>query len=133
MLTAYDSPQGEKPYLALSTLAPSAHGHPDLPADINRYASSFPHGPSDVPIFDMKDIIRGYIPPWQRAAQLRELYLENAPWFSGAVSRAQFEDELLPFFYDEARLARANSSDPFTASAVGGGGAGVISFFLCLL
>ncbi|KAH9934548.1 uncharacterized protein BXZ73DRAFT_45830, partial [Epithele typhae] len=56
----------------------------------------------DIPVFDMKDIIQSYIPPWSRAAQLRDFYLDQAPWFSGAISRHQLCSELLPFFYAEA-------------------------------
>ena len=103
--------QGEKPYLTLLTLTPS----PDLPAEVNRYAATFPHGPPDIPAFDMQDIVQGYIPPWPCAAQLRDLYLEQAPWFSGAISRRQLCNELLPFFYEEAR-------------AVAGGGGGADAF-----
>ena len=79
----------------MATLAPSATaGHPDLPLAVSRYAAAFPHGPSDVPAYGMQDIVRSYVPPWPRAAQLRDLYLAQAPWFPGAVSRAQLCGEL---------------------------------------
>ena len=67
-----------------------------------------------MPILDLQDLIAGYLPPWPRAVQLRELYLEQAPWFFGAVTRAQLYDEVFPLFYEEAlderRRAHAQSA-----------------------
>jgi len=42
------------------------------------------------------------MPSWNEASRLCLLYLEQAPWFFGAVTRRQLEDELLPMWYDEA-------------------------------
>ncbi|KAI0816939.1 fungal-specific transcription factor domain-containing protein [Trametes gibbosa] len=92
----------EKPHLAISTLAQSSSAHPDLPPELNRLAATFPSGPADIPLFDLQELIHTYLPSWQRAAQLRDLYLEQAPWFFGAVSQRQVNEEVLPLFYEEA-------------------------------
>ncbi|KAI0703865.1 hypothetical protein C8T65DRAFT_709179 [Cerioporus squamosus] len=92
--------EDEKPSLSVSTLS---RGHLDLHPELNRLASAFPHGPSDLPIFDLQDIITTYLPPWHRARELRELYLEQAPWFFGAVTRRQLCEEIFPLFYQEAQ------------------------------
>ncbi|KAH9846704.1 hypothetical protein C2E23DRAFT_872217 [Lenzites betulinus] len=94
--------EDEKPHLTLSTLASSSSAHPDLPPELNRLAATFPSGPSDLPIFELQELVQGYLPPWQRASQLRDLYLEQAPWFFGAVTQRQVNEEVLPLFYEEA-------------------------------
>lgn len=116
-----DSPlQDEKPSLAISTLSQPSPGQSNLPEEIQRLASSFPHGPPEVPIFDLQDIIQGYLPPWPRARQLRDLYLEQAPWFFGAVTQRQLYDEVFPLFYEEAaEEARARLTGGFVGSAEG--------------
>lgn len=47
-------------------------------------------------------MIRDYLPPWPRAARLCDLYLEQAPWFFGAVTRRQLTGEILPIYYPES-------------------------------
>ncbi|KAI0761390.1 fungal-specific transcription factor domain-containing protein [Trametes elegans] len=94
----------DKPHLTLSTLSRSSSSHPDLPQALNRLAATFPSGPTDLPILDLQDLMQDYLPPWQRAAQLRDLYLEQAPWFFGAVTRRQIDEEVLPLFYEEAEI-----------------------------
>ncbi|RDX52322.1 hypothetical protein OH76DRAFT_207245 [Lentinus brumalis] len=93
----------EKPHLTIATLSRPSGGHLGLHPELNRLASAFPHGPSDLPIFDLEDIITSYLPPWHRARELRELYLEQAPWFFGAVTRRQLCEEVFPLFYQEAQ------------------------------
>ncbi len=44
-----------------------------------------------------------YLPSWPRASQLCGLYLEQAPWFFGAVKARQLHEELLPLYYVKAR------------------------------
>ncbi|KAI0658141.1 fungal-specific transcription factor domain-containing protein [Cubamyces menziesii] len=92
----------EKPHLVLSTLAHSSNAHPDLPPELNRLAETFPSGPSAIPVYDLQELIQNYLPPWQRAVHLRDLYLEQAPWFFGAVTERQLNEEVLPLFYEEA-------------------------------
>ncbi|TBU26314.1 fungal-specific transcription factor domain-containing protein [Dichomitus squalens] len=93
----------DKPQLSISTLSRPSPGNPDLPPEMNRLASTFPHGPPEVPIYDLQDLISGYLPPWHRAVQLRELYLDQAPWFFGAVTQRQLYEEVFPLFYEEAQ------------------------------
>ena len=50
----------------------------------------------------MHSLILDQLPEWPRARQLCELYLEQAPWFFGAITRRQLLEELLPLFYGEA-------------------------------
>ena len=100
---------------------------------MNRYASAFPHGPSDIPAFDLKDIVQGCLPSWSRVARLRDLYLEQAPWFSGAVTRRQLCDELLPFFYAEARADPAYTASGAIGDATGHGAAVASAHELALL
>ena len=107
--------QDEKPTLSISTLPPTEDGLPD---EINRLASTFPHGPSQLQIIDLQDLIQSYLPPWPRARELRELYLEQAPWFFGAVTQRQLYDEVFPLFYEEAaEEARARIANGFVGSA----------------
>ncbi|KAI1786226.1 fungal-specific transcription factor domain-containing protein [Ganoderma leucocontextum] len=96
----------DKPQLSISTLAGSSAGHSDLPPEINQLAATFPHGPPEVPIYDLQDLISGYLPQWERAVKLRDLYLEQAPWFFGAVTQRQLFEEVFPLFYEDARMER---------------------------
>ncbi|KAI0372583.1 hypothetical protein BV20DRAFT_1015373 [Pilatotrama ljubarskyi] len=117
--------QDEKPQLALSTLSRTSSAHPDLPPELNRLAATFPSGPADLPVYTLQDLMQGYLPPWQRAAQLRDLYLEQAPWFFGAVTQRQLDEEVLPLFYEEAanevraRIQMGASVSPGTGGALG--------------
>jgi Fungal specific transcription factor domain len=65
------------------------------------------------PGIDVDYIISNYLPPWQEAQRLYQLYLEQAPWFFGAVTRRQLEEEVLPLWYKEApRPVLASSPSP---------------------
>lgn len=117
--------QDEKPQLSLSTLSHTAHAHPDLPLELNRLAATFPSGPTNLPIYDLQDLMQGYLPDWQRATELRDLYLEQAPWFFGAVTQRQLDDEVLPLFYEEAADAlRARVQMGSSAAGAGKGALG---------
>ncbi|OJT03642.1 hypothetical protein TRAPUB_5670 [Trametes pubescens] len=95
----------EKPQLALSALSHTSNVDHNLSPEINRLAATFPSGPTNLPIYDFQDLMQGYLPRWQRAAELRDLYLEQAPWFFGAVTQRQLDDEVLPLFYEDAAEA----------------------------
>jgi hypothetical protein len=56
------------------------------------------------------------MPPYGEAVRLVQLYLEQAPWFFGAVTGKQIEEEILPLWYEEAAAAAP------LASAVPAGG-----------
>lgn len=56
------------------------------------------------------------------------LYLEQAPWFFGAVGRRQVEEEILPLFYKEAKegvKGTSNLEGDEGAGSAGGAGAGL--------
>lgn len=48
-------------------------------------------------------MLEAYLPPWSRASHLSTLYLDQAPWFFGAVKARQLHEELFPLYYVEAR------------------------------
>lgn len=72
---------------------------PNLPLPIIELSASFPDASIRLPLF----VLEAYLPPWSRASQLSTLYLEQAPWFFGAVKERQLHEELLPLYYVEAR------------------------------
>jgi len=49
------------------------------------------------------DYLLNFLPKWEEAWKLSQLYLEQAPWFFGAVTKVQLFDEMLPLWYFEAR------------------------------
>jgi hypothetical protein len=55
---------------------------------------------------DLDYVVQNFLPPWENAWHLSELYLEQAPWFYGAVTKRQVVEEMLPTWYPEA--ARLN-------------------------
>ncbi|KAF9011964.1 fungal-specific transcription factor domain-containing protein [Cyathus striatus] len=46
--------------------------------------------------------ITHYLPTYQEACRLSQLYLESGPWFFGPVTRRQLEEEILPLWYEDA-------------------------------
>ncbi|KAJ2927653.1 hypothetical protein H1R20_g9438, partial [Candolleomyces eurysporus] len=80
--------------------------------EVANLASNFPLASSIYrPGIDIEHIVNSYLPSWQQATRLSQLYLEQAPWFFGAVTRRQLEEELLPAWYREAPRP-ANPSTP---------------------
>ena len=45
------------------------------------------------------DIIRDYLPPWERALTMAEHYLANATWIFRNINRQQLINEMLPTIY----------------------------------
>ncbi|KAJ6588531.1 fungal-specific transcription factor domain-containing protein [Mycena capillaripes] len=86
-------------------------------SSIASFASSFPFS-SGAPGIDLDSLI-GKLPPYAEARRLCELYLDQAPWFFGAVTRDQVTDEILPLWFpDEApRQALRDASPPPAGSA----------------
>ncbi|KAF8065271.1 fungal-specific transcription factor domain-containing protein [Lyophyllum atratum] len=83
--------------------------HADLPQNIRALAAAFPFSlssssssPTLPPDIDLDHLVRTYLPPWNEAHRLCELYMEQAPWFFGAVTRRQLAEEVLPLWYDAA-------------------------------
>ncbi|KAF8639131.1 hypothetical protein AX17_001621 [Amanita inopinata Kibby_2008] len=76
---------------------------PDLPPAISHLVNAFPFVPSfPHSEIDLDYLIATYLPPWDEAWRLSQLYLEQAPWFFGAVTRRQLVEETLPLWYEEA-------------------------------
>ncbi|KAL0578343.1 hypothetical protein V5O48_003657 [Marasmius crinis-equi] len=78
-----------------------AQEHNQLPPALTNLSQSFPL-PAGQQGFDLDYLVDSYLPPWDQALNLCNLYLEQAPWFFGAVTRRQLFDELLPMWYNEA-------------------------------
>lgn len=88
-----------------SLSAPSSSRDPtqsDLPGPIKLLSKTFPLAPVFTDAVDLDYLIQNHLPPWQRARQLCELYLSQAPWFFGAVTKRQLLEECLPLWYSEA-------------------------------
>ncbi|KAJ7594208.1 fungal-specific transcription factor domain-containing protein [Mycena floridula] len=75
--------------------------HPDLAHSLSSLSNSFPFANSQQP-FDIGHLLENYLPSWQEACRLISLYLDQAPWFFGAVTRRQLVEEMLPLWYNEA-------------------------------
>ncbi|KAI0783269.1 fungal-specific transcription factor domain-containing protein [Abortiporus biennis] len=89
----------------------SQNGLASLHPALDRLTFSFPAAPSvDIAVADIMQLMEEYLPPWPRAAQLCDLYLEQAPWFFGAITRRQLVEEALPMFYTEAAAAAGMTS-----------------------
>ncbi|KAI0319354.1 hypothetical protein OF83DRAFT_1163006 [Amylostereum chailletii] len=78
----------------------SAGSFTGLPPDVIEISGAFPDAKSR---HTTRDPLEKYLPLWPRASQLCALYLQQAPWFFGAVKERQLREELLPHYYSEAR------------------------------
>ncbi|PCH36758.1 hypothetical protein WOLCODRAFT_127620 [Wolfiporia cocos MD-104 SS10] len=125
-------PQDESP--ALSLAAPSGSAS-SLPPTLSRLTTTFPSAPT----LDLSVLLAHFLPPWPRAAALCDLYLEQAPWFFGAVTKRQLAEEVIPLFYPEAAPsssgALSSSASAFALPSTGADGksAGGSSHDLALL
>ncbi|KAF8128761.1 hypothetical protein EV363DRAFT_1340522, partial [Boletus edulis] len=121
--------EGEPRESAANLSAPSSSKDPissDLPGPIKHLSKTFPLAPVFTDAVDLDYLIQNHLPPWQRARQLCELYLSQAPWFFGAVTEKQLLEECLPLWYSEASdllpsgsvapLTQPNSSGELTQS-----------------
>ncbi|KAH9474722.1 putative transcriptional regulatory protein C1F7.11c [Psilocybe cubensis] len=99
-------------------LAPSLSAGSSSAASVMSSPSSF--GPSSLTPFThsqkhtltLQDLTSQYLPPFVDALRLVNLYLEQAPWFFGAVTQRQIEQELMPLWYEEAASAVPSTSTP---------------------
>uniref|UniRef100_A0A0W0F0V7 Zn(2)-C6 fungal-type domain-containing protein n=1 Tax=Moniliophthora roreri TaxID=221103 RepID=A0A0W0F0V7_MONRR len=73
----------------------------NLPPILTNLSHSFPL-PASQTVFDLEYLTEKFLPVWPEALRLCNLYLEQAPWFFGAVTQRQLFDELLPMWYSEA-------------------------------
>ncbi|KAF5392777.1 hypothetical protein D9757_001016 [Collybiopsis confluens] len=78
--------------------AAQSHGLPSVLANLSH---SFPL-PTSHAVPDLDFLIKSYLPSYHEASRLCELYLEQAPWFFGAVTKRQLYEEMLPSWYAEA-------------------------------
>lgn len=78
------------------TLGDAPHA---LSLPVLEISASFPDAFIRLPLYELE----AYLPSWSHASRLCNLYLEQAPWFFGAVKARQLHEELLPLFYVEAR------------------------------
>ncbi|KAG9313765.1 hypothetical protein JVU11DRAFT_6124 [Chiua virens] len=88
-----------------SSPAPPTSGGPntsDLPGPVKHLSKTFPLAPVFSDAVDLNYLVQNHLPPWHRARQLCELYLSQAPWFFGAVTKKQLLEECLPLWYSEA-------------------------------
>lgn len=99
------------------TPSPLSENPSQLPPGVQRLTSAFPSQPSDVPETDLLILMQSYLPPWPRAAQLCDLYLEQSQWFFGPITRRQLTEEVLPLFYDDAASSSSSVPQQPTASS----------------
>ncbi|KIK97941.1 hypothetical protein PAXRUDRAFT_9870 [Paxillus rubicundulus Ve08.2h10] len=85
--------------LASSSKDPALY---DLPRPVKHLSNSFPLAPVFNDTVDLNYLVQNHLPSWHRARQLSELYLSQAPWFFGAVTKRQLLEECLPLWYTEA-------------------------------
>lgn len=98
-------PQGESAVTSTPNFSPGPDRtqHAErLPSNVNLLSKSFPLAPVFNDEVDLNYLIQNYLPPWHRARHLSELYLQQAPWFFGAVTKQQLMEENLPLWYAEA-------------------------------
>jgi Fungal specific transcription factor domain len=72
-----------------------------LPSSIAQLSNVFPLA-SNIHATSLDALLQSHLPSWSNACRLCDLYLEQAPWFFGAVTKRQLHEELLPVFYTEA-------------------------------
>ncbi|KAJ3822412.1 fungal-specific transcription factor domain-containing protein [Lentinula raphanica] len=90
-----------------------------LPEFISHLSQSFPL-PTSQPIPNLEYLVDTFLPPWPEASRLCNLYLEQAPWFFGAVTERQLLEELLPMWYAEAPRPVVAPSLDASGTLVGG-------------
>ena len=76
-----------------------AHGFPLAPSLPPSVTSSMfkPHEP-----VTLSTLTTHFLPPPDEAKGLVQLYLQQAPWFFGAVTEKQIEEEIMPQWYEVA-------------------------------
>ncbi|KAJ7031566.1 hypothetical protein C8F04DRAFT_959994 [Mycena alexandri] len=96
-------------------LGPSALRHQEshgytASSSIASFTSSFPFSSSAVAGVDL-DYLTTQLPPYAESLRLSELYLSQAPWFFGAVTKDQVMEEILPLWFpDDAPGSRQAAS-----------------------
>lgn len=80
-------------------------------------APSIPSSPSSTlnpyaPV-TLSTLITVFLPHADEAERLIQLYLQQAPWFFGAVTERQIEQEIMPMWYKDA-ASSGGSTSPVT-------------------
>jgi hypothetical protein len=90
-------------------------------SEIDALADAFPAAPLSLEnTSNLQMLITEHLPEWPRARVLCDLYLEQAPWFFGAIAHRQLLEEILPLFYGEAMdLQRTDGSSPSSQGSQG--------------
>ncbi|KDR77286.1 hypothetical protein GALMADRAFT_96046 [Galerina marginata CBS 339.88] len=89
---------------AASVMSSSSSFNPSSLTSLSRLSPKHP--------ITLQMLTAQYLPPYTEALRLVQLYLEQAPWFFGAVTQRQIESELLPLWYEEAAAAAPSVSPP---------------------
>lgn len=76
-------------------------------------SNAFPFGSHSELSLDY--FLHNYLPSWDEAYRLTGLYLEQAPWFFGSVTKRQLVEELLPLWYEQAPRAQGSPDDGSTS------------------
>jgi len=108
------SSDGGKSYYSQQFNVLSFDGH--LPENVANLAHGFPLGPSvtlsmlnpNEPV-TLSTLIAHFLPQPDEAKRLVQLYLQQAPWFFGAVTEKQIEEEVMPVWYG---VASSNGLSP---------------------
>jgi hypothetical protein len=79
------------------------------PSTFSSNGSLYQAQPSPITV---QTLIANFLPSYAEAIRLVQLYLEQAPWFFGAVTGKQIEEEILPLWYEEAAAAASSVSTP---------------------
>ncbi|KAF7342041.1 Fungal-trans domain-containing protein [Mycena venus] len=92
-------------------------------SSITSFTSSFPFSSGGTAAGIDLDFLTSQLPPYTESARLCELYLAQAPWFFGAVTRDQITDEILPLWFPEEAPRPTGAGAPRDGSPPPIGGA----------
>ncbi|PPQ97295.1 hypothetical protein CVT26_006688 [Gymnopilus dilepis] len=93
------------PDSAYASPTPSEPSPPQSSSSFTSSSLSLSPSTTSSPLVTLQTLATSYLPPYGEALRLVNLYLEQAPWFFGAVTQRQIESELLPLWYAEAAAA----------------------------
>ncbi|KAI5123792.1 hypothetical protein M0805_009087 [Coniferiporia weirii] len=71
---------------------------PAIQADVAHFSNAFPFTPSGS-VHEVRVKLLSYLPPWESALALIDVYFEQAAWLFRSVSRGQLVDEMMPVIY----------------------------------
>ncbi|KAL5504658.1 hypothetical protein ACEPAH_7321 [Sanghuangporus vaninii] len=71
---------------------------PHLQPELTLFSNSFPFTPIG-PVHEVQQKIKSYLPSWDDAVRLANVYLEHAAWLFHSVTRDQLLNDMLPAIY----------------------------------